>query len=354
MNYKSVHKKLNDFFNSTKRELNFRRNRNPYKIWISEVMLQQTRVNSMLNHFDSFIEKFPNISSLSLSKENDILALWKGLGYYSRALNLQKGAIFLMENYGGEFPRTLEEIIKVPGIGPYTGSAILSLGYDLPYAVLDGNVKRVLARLFEFKKPINDPKSQKELQSLADSFLNLETPSIHNEAMMELGGSLCNTKYNCIPCPLNSICLGFQNNTVKEYPVSSIKNKKIEIEQHFLLLFDENNNILLYKDNKRRFFKKIYALPYTIYGKNLPDNYLQIHTSIHHLINSLDKKNLISAGNHSITNHSIKLYFSIHKIKSDNLLTENLDYKFTNFESLAKDFPSSISKKITNKLPNLL
>ena len=199
--------KLLVWFRRNKRDLPFRRMKDPYRIWVSEVMLQQTRMDSMLPLYAKFIKRFPNIKSLSNATDEDALYFWRGLGYYSRALNLKKGAKFVMEFFDGEIPRDLESLLKIPGVGAYTARAISSIAFGEKRAVLDGNVKRVIARIYQFEKPINSSSSLKDLQNLADSFLSEDFPGDHNEALMELGAMICAKKPVCEICPLNDICL---------------------------------------------------------------------------------------------------------------------------------------------------
>ena len=157
-------------------------------------MLQQTRISYMMPIFNRFIHRFPTIFDLAKAREQDILTYWKGLGYYNRALNLHKGSKYIVQNFAEKFPNTLNQILKVPGIGPYTARAILSIGFDLSFAVLDGNVKRVLSRFFLVKDDINLNSTHNKLQDYADIFLNHNYPSEHNEAVMELGATICSQK----------------------------------------------------------------------------------------------------------------------------------------------------------------
>ncbi|MCX7999246.1 MAG: A/G-specific adenine glycosylase, partial [Leptospiraceae bacterium] len=190
-NKELIHQKLLEWFQKHHRKLRFRETKNPYHIWVSEVMLQQTRVNTMLVSYGKFIERFPNVVTLANSNLETVLTYWKGLGYYSRAENLHKGAKYILENFQGNIPEDIQKLLQVPGIGTYTANAILSIAYNKPFAVLDGNVKRELSRIFLFSDDITKSKSIKYLQSLADVFLNKENPSDHNQALMELGALVC-------------------------------------------------------------------------------------------------------------------------------------------------------------------
>tara|TARA_B110000305_G_scaffold103974_1_gene116884 strand:+ start:4807 stop:5847 length:1041 start_codon:yes stop_codon:yes gene_type:complete len=181
---------------------------NPYFIWLSEIMLQQTTVATVSSYFNKFIIKWPNIIDLSNADDNDVMASWAGLGYYARARNLLKCARIIVTQYNGFFPKSYEELIKLPGIGPYTASAISSIAFSKPYAVLDGNVERVMSRYYSILNPL--PASKGELKILAQSNLHAHRPGDHNQAIMDLGATICTpTKPNCIGCPVNSACKAY-------------------------------------------------------------------------------------------------------------------------------------------------
>ncbi len=340
--------KLRNWYLKNKRDLPFRKNKNPYQIWVSEIMLQQTRMQSMLPIYIRFITRFPDLKSLALASEDEVISEWRGLGYYSRAINLKKSASEILEKYNGEFPKDLDEILKIKGIGPYTARAILSIAFNLPYAVLDGNVKRVLSRYFKFEKNISEPKNHNELQELADSFLNKNFSSDHNQALMELGSLVCIENPICMYCPLNETCIAYQENLTNRLPISVRLKKDIPIDLVFFII-EENKKILLTKTKNRRFFKTIFSLPYLIFGKDLPKTYLD-KSKLGMLLKNLnlDKNNF---GKHSITHHKINLIYSNYKLDKNNKTEfiselDNLESKWINISELEKEFPSSISKKI--------
>lgn len=333
---------LLSWFESNQRILAFRETKNPYYIWVSEVMLQQTRVAAMLPSYNRFIKKFPDINTLANSTEQEVLALWKGLGYYSRALNLRKAAIYLEENHSGIFPKNIEEVLKIPGIGPYTARAVLSIAYDLPHAVLDGNVKRVLSRIFLYEKNISTSSAHKDLQILADNFLNPKSPGNHNQAMMELGASLCSPTPNCSNCPLLGLCKAYKLGKQQALPVVEKEKAKLQIQMHFLIL-NKEKEVLLVKDNKRRFFKKIFSLPFWIEGENLGSEYKAMYPFINKNMIS-DTKKLPSK--HSITHHEIEVFIHTSSRFEDFHVLNELDHKFIPIESLEENFPSSLSRKI--------
>src|SRR5882724_3731281 len=184
-------KQLLAWFRQFQRDLPWRRDKDPYRVWLSEIMLQQTRVAAVIPYYERFLERFPDVRALAETPQEEVLRLWSGLGYYSRARNLQKAAQQIVALHGGEFPQTEEAALALSGIGPYTGAAILSIAFGAKHAVLDGNVARVLARLFAVHGDLRDAKRWQSLQQSADALLDSSSPSDWNQAMMELGATLC-------------------------------------------------------------------------------------------------------------------------------------------------------------------
>src|SRR5207302_5066521 len=187
-------KQLLGWVRQFQRDLPWRRTTDPYRIWLSEIMLQQTRVAAVIPHYVRFLERFPDVHALAAAPEEEVLRLWSGLGYYSRARNLQKAARKIVAEHRGEFPARLEDVLALPGIGNYTAAAILSIAFDKKHAVLDGNVARVLARLGAVRGDLRARGRWQELQECADAYLDPKSPGEWNQAMMELGATLCAPK----------------------------------------------------------------------------------------------------------------------------------------------------------------
>ena len=220
--------KLISWYKKNQRDLPWRKTKDPYKIWLSEIMLQQTQVVQGLSYYLKFTEAFPTIKDLAKAPEDKVMRLWQGLGYYSRARNLHTTAKLVATEYKGFFPKTYDEIIALKGVGDYTAAAIASIAYDLPYAVVDGNVYRVLSRLFNLATPINSTQGKKEFQLLANELLNAKHAALHNSALMEFGALVCRPQNpQCETCVLQGHCLAFKNNTVAALPV---KEKTIKIK----------------------------------------------------------------------------------------------------------------------------
>ena len=200
-------KNLLGWFRQYRRDLPWRRTKDPYRIWLSEIMLQQTRVAAVIPYYERFLQRFPDVRTLASAPQEEVLRLWSGLGYYSRARNLQAAAQEIVAKHGGVFPREEKDALALPGIGRYTAAAILSIAYSAKVAVLDGNVARVLARIFAVHGDLRDAKRWKSLQQSADSLLNLKAPSDWNQAMMELGATLCTPQSpQCLLCPVTKFC----------------------------------------------------------------------------------------------------------------------------------------------------
>ena len=204
------------------RDLPWRRTRDPYRIWLSEVILQQTRVAQGLEYYLRFTERFPDIAALAAAPEDEVLKLWQGLGYYSRARNLHAAARQVMSRFGGVFPATYGEVRALPGVGDYTAAAVCSIVYDAPCAVLDGNVYRVLARLFDIGIPIDTTAGKRTFAELAQLQLDTSRPGLYNQAIMDFGALQCTpANPSCNNCPLRDECLSLAAGTVAERPVKA-------------------------------------------------------------------------------------------------------------------------------------
>lgn len=228
------------------RDLPWRRTQNPYHIWLSEVMLQQTRVDQAIPYYERFTAAYPTVFDLAAAPLDEVLKNWEGLGYYARARNMQKAAQAVVEEFGGQFPRTEAEISRLAGIGPYTAAAVLSIAYQVPLAVLDGNVMRVLSRFFASEADIKQPQTQKMLRELANTVLNHEDPSAFNQGMMELGATVCTPKNpQCTICPLKTSCLAFAADRQQELPYAKPKPKLPHYQIAIALIFDAEGRILI-------------------------------------------------------------------------------------------------------------
>ncbi len=221
------------WFETHRRKLPWRDTEDPYRIWVSEVMLQQTQVKKVLEYYQKFVSKFPDVQSLAGAALQDLLKTWEGLGYYARARNLHKAAQIVVRDLESEIPADYATFRKLPGVGEYIAAAVQSIAFNRPYAVVDGNVKRVLARLFLINAPINQSASAKIFQEKADLLLDHIAPGIFNQAMMELGATVCRPQSpTCILCPVNTVCRAFQTARQDGFPV---RRKPKPLSEHHIV-----------------------------------------------------------------------------------------------------------------------
>jgi len=243
--YDYISTELIIWYNIKKRDLPWRDITDPYRIWISEIILQQTRVNQGLSYYNRFIERFPTVAILAGADEDSVLKYWQGLGYYTRARNVHKASKQIIDQFNGIFPTGYKDIINLAGIGEYTAAAISSFAYNKHFAVVDGNVYRVLSRLFNIQTPINSSAGKKEYALLAQNLLSETLPAMHNQALMEFGALQCvPASPNCDVCPLKLICIAFKNNLISTLPVKSQKKKSTNRFFNYLFIRFEDNTFL--------------------------------------------------------------------------------------------------------------
>lgn len=236
--------------------------KDPYRIWVSEIMLQQTQVQTVIAYFQRFIERLPTVYDLAQAPEDTILSLWSGLGYYSRARNLHRTAQIIVKHYEGQFPKELELLTQLPGIGPSTAAAILSQAFDLPTAILDANVKRVLARFFLIKGFPEQSQVKKTLWQYAQACMPQEHCAEYTQAIMDLGATCCtNKKPNCQECPVQKNCLAYKNEEQHLYPSKKIKKPVPTQQQQFLVLTNEKGAIYLEKRPPVGIWGGLWCLP---------------------------------------------------------------------------------------------
>ncbi len=235
-----------------------------YRVLVSEVMLQQTQVTTVMPYFLRWMQSFPTLESLAQAPEDSVMSCWQGLGYYSRARNLQKAARYLCEHHQGLFPQTREALLNIPGVGPYTAGAILSFAYDRPGAIVDGNVKRVFCRLFCIHGDVNQGQVVKKIWNLAEQL----TPQTHNrqfaQGLLDLGATLCKPKNpDCHRCPFQNECLAYQNNQVSQLPTPKIK-KTLPVRHQTFLWVQAEDHLLLEKRPKQGIWGALWCLPQQI------------------------------------------------------------------------------------------
>lgn len=252
---------LVSWYEKNKRELPWRNTKDPYRIWLSEVILQQTRVTQGLPYYLAFVKKFPSIHHLARAKEDEVMKAWQGLGYYSRARNLHYTAKYISKRLCGEFPEEIEEIKKLKGVGEYTAAAIASFAFNKPHPVMDGNVFRVLSRIFGIKISIHSAKGKKAFREKAEELIDKKNPRVFNQAIMEFGALHCVPKSpNCTQCPFIGICVAYKKKLISQLPVKP-KNNKIQKRFFNYLVINKGEKILIKKRTDKDIWKNLYDFP---------------------------------------------------------------------------------------------
>jgi A/G-specific adenine glycosylase len=242
------------------RQMPWKGEKDPYKIWLSEIILQQTRVEQGLNYYNNFIKTFPDVHLLAKAREEKVFKLWEGLGYYSRCRNLIVSAKYISEELNGKFPHTYDNIKALKGIGPYTASAISSFAFNLPHAVVDGNVFRVLARIFGIATPIDSTEGKKKFTALADVLLDKEQPGLYNQAIMDFGAVICKPAPLCDQCVFRKTCYAFNHNKINALPV---KEKKLRIKKRwfYYLVIEYAGEIAIRQRTGKDIWQDLYEFP---------------------------------------------------------------------------------------------
>ena len=258
----SFREKLLVWYDAHKRDLPWRRTQDPYKIWISEIMLQQTRVDTVIPYYERFLDWFPTVAELAQAPEEKLLKAWEGLGYYSRVRNMQKAAQQIMENHGGVFPSSYEEISKLKGIGPYTAGAIASIAFSLPEPAVDGNVMRVLARLFEVDYDIGIPTNRKIFQAMMEVLIDPDRPGDFNQALMDLGSDI-ESPVNPRPeeSPVKEFSAAYQHGTMDRYPIKAPKKKPVPVYLTAFIIKDSQGRYLLEKNEREGLLSGFWHFP---------------------------------------------------------------------------------------------
>jgi A/G-specific adenine glycosylase len=236
-------------------------NKTPYRVWLSEIMLQQTQVKTVMPYFERFTARFPTLEHLAAAREDDVLHLWTGLGYYSRARNLHRAAKMIMQTYQGQFPSTVEQLQTLPGIGKSTAGAILSIAFNQPVPILDGNVKRVLARLYGITQPVNQKTTESQLWEIAARNTPAQRVGDYTQAIMDLGATCCTRKNpTCHACPFTKTCLAFHQDLVEQLPIKE-KAKPLPTKTTTFLICKTKSHVLLYKRPSSGIWGGLYSLP---------------------------------------------------------------------------------------------
>lgn len=307
--------------NVNQRSLPWKEEKDPYKIWLSEIILQQTRAEQGLKYYLAFTENYPTITELASAKDEDVFRLWQGLGYYNRCKNMLATARFIAQEFEGHFPNQYADIIALKGIGAYTAAAIASFAFNLPHAVVDGNVYRVLSRYFGIETAIDSTEGKRLFSEYAQELLNQKNPSGHNQAIMDLGATICTPRSpKCADCPLNKKCVALKTDLIQLLPV---KSKKLKVQNRFF-----NYLVLQYKDEiwiERRTEKGIWQNLHQFYlietSNSVEEQELVLHPEFLDLKLKIKSVKFKSQYKQRLTHQLIESKFYVVQLKSkpDNL-----------------------------------
>jgi A/G-specific adenine glycosylase len=305
-------KTLTHWYSNNKRNLPWRETKDPYNIWLSEIILQQTQVKQGLPYYEAFVKEFPSVFHLAKAQESKVLKLWQGLGYYSRARNLHATAKFVVSELHGVFPNNYKDLLKLKGVGDYTASAIASICFNEATAVVDGNVFRVLSRYFGIDTPINSSKGAKEFKALAQELIDKKKPAKFNQAIMEFGATHCKPKNPyCHICPFNASCLAFNKNKLYELPVKIKSAKPTKKYFNFLVFISKDEKTILEKRNGKGIWQNLYQFPLLETDKSIDLKTLKLLAKDRNLLNEVSS--------------DIRLYNKdviIHKLSHQHLYTK--------------------------------
>ncbi len=277
MNFTQI---LNHWYSVNKRDLPWRHTKNPYYIWLSEIIMQQTQIKQGLPYYEAFVSNYPTVFNLANANEQDVLKLWQGLGYYSRARNLHASAKYIANELNGIFPSTYSEIIKLKGVGDYTASAISSICFNENHAVVDGNVYRVLSRFFGISTPINTTPGIKEFKALAATLIRSENPGDHNQAVMEFGATQCKPKNPyCSTCSLHTGCVALQKGQVHQLPVKLKKTKITKKYFNFLVILSEDKKTIFEQRASKGIWQNLYQFPLIESDTTIEADSFKVHAS---------------------------------------------------------------------------
>jgi A/G-specific adenine glycosylase len=268
-----IRDRLIQWYKKNHRQLPWRETKDPYRIWVSEVMLQQTQVKTVLPYYRKFLSVFPNLECLASANLQDVLRVWEGLGYYARARNLHRAAKVILDVYGGRIPSTWSEFRKLPGVGDYIAAAVQSIAFEESHAVVDGNVKRVLARLLKIGAPVNKSASVRTFKNASSQLMDSLQPGIFNQAVMELGATVCRPQNpRCSMCPLQSFCCAYQSHEVVKYP-KRLKSKPIPEYQIAVGVVHKDNRYLITQRNPKGLLGGLWEFPGgKVRGREGPEN----------------------------------------------------------------------------------
>ena len=338
------------WYQSNQRDLPWRSSKHPYLIWVSEIILQQTQVRQGIPYYARFIEAFPDVFTLAGASEQEVLKLWQGLGYYSRARNLHAAAKDVVERLKGQMPDTKKELQKLKGIGPYTAAAIASIAYDEPVAVVDGNVYRLLSRYFAISIPIDTTDGRKHFEALAQQLLHGSPPASFNQAMMDMGAMICTpAQPKCHDCPLTTGCQAHLLNQQGNFPVKSKTIKKRDRFFNYLII-EKDQHLLINQRHNKDIWEGLYEFPLVESDKELTVMALSDHIlSQHHETTEIQ---LLTTSKHLLTHQTI--YIRFFKLPHKATLTKKLAPKNAQFVAQTDLIHLPVPKPIENAFKRII
>ncbi|MDX1773218.1 A/G-specific adenine glycosylase [Oceanihabitans sediminis] len=303
---------LTSWYSVNKRDLPWRRTTNPYFIWLSEIILQQTKIEQGLPYYEAFVTKYPSVFDLANASESEVLKLWQGLGYYSRARNLHASAKYIVAELDGVFPNNYKDLLKLKGVGDYTASAIASFCFDEVCAVVDGNVYRVLSRYFGIDTPINTSQGNKEFKALAQKLISPKNPGEFNQAIMEFGARQCKpSNPDCTVCPLQDGCMALQKNSINDLPVKLKSLKPKTKHFNFIVFISNEGETIIEKREGKGIWQNLYQFPLIE---------TETSTSFDTMHSLLEKHELIPSSNYDLTLYNEEAI--VHKLSHQHLHTK--------------------------------
>lgn len=316
-----LQKKIISWYLKNRRDLPWRNTQNPYFIWLSEIILQQTRVAQGLPYYEKYMEHFPTIENLAAATEDEVLRVWQGLGYYSRGRNLHFTAKYIVNELKGEFPNVYEELIKLKGVGQYTAAAIASFAYKEKVAAVDGNVIRVISRLFKITEAVDNPVTLKAIFKLSNDLIQEVEPDLYNQAMMEFGATLCTPKVpKCTECPVQSECLSFPGKDYVNIPWKSKKTKVIDREIDYLIIIS-GSKIFMRQRTADDIWKGLYDFPEL--------------TDLQTIIN-YNNKSILKPVTHILSHRKLRISFTVIETEETNVNIEGRWVGLNEAEKLPK------------------
>ncbi|MFM7021631.1 MAG: A/G-specific adenine glycosylase [Flavobacteriales bacterium] len=338
--------KLISWYHQNKRDLPWRNTRDPYKIWLSEIILQQTRVEQGLPYYEKFVTAFPDVVALANAKEDVVMKQWQGLGYYSRARNLHSAAKMVVTNFKGTFPSDHKNILKLKGVGEYTAAAIASFSFDLPYPVLDGNVFRVISRIYGFHEAIDSNTGKRKFMDHLHTLIPKNDPAAFNQAIMEFGALYCTPKNpDCSSCIFKNECYAFKNDKVEVLPYKEKKIVKRDRYFYYKVSIDAQNRILIQKRENKDIWQGMYEFPHLETAEKIDQPLKALH------INKKDVLFFSETEKHLLTHQNIYFSFYVVKINSGNkgMWVTHEELKELPVPKIIADF---IRKKLNLYLPH--